>query len=61
MSETWDDIKKSAYPSMALVRTSRRQRYFRPTDAKEDVYARVEKLVLTKSADVNVPALTEPV
>ena len=47
MSETWDDIKKSAYPSMALVRTSRRQRYFRPTDAKEDVYAR-ETIELNK-------------
>ena len=45
--ETWDEIKQGAYPSMALVRTSRRQRYFRPTDAKEDVYAR-EAIELNK-------------
>ena len=47
MTDTWDDIKKEAYPSMAFVRTSRRQRYFRPTDAKEDVYAR-ETIELNK-------------
>ena len=45
--ETWDEIKQGAYPSMALIRTSRRQRYFKPTDAKEDVYAR-ETIELNK-------------